>query len=82
MTPAELGRENDWAGEDQQQLKTTDPSSRETGCYIRIIATAVQLENKITGCESQGAFRRDELIGGVTLTLTYSGGIHFQRLFG
>jgi hypothetical protein len=33
-------------------------------------SASVQLENKITGRESQGAIRQDELIGGVTLTLT------------
>jgi hypothetical protein len=76
MSPAGLGAENDCAGEDQQQLQTTDPSSRQTGCYVRTITASVQLENKITGRESQGACRQDELIGGktasckVTLTLT------------
>jgi hypothetical protein len=43
-----LGPENDYAGEDQQQLKTTDPSARQRGCYIRTITTNVQFENKIT----------------------------------
>jgi hypothetical protein len=40
------------------------PSSRERGCYIRAITASVQLENKITGHDSQGAWRQDELIGG------------------
>jgi hypothetical protein len=40
------------------------PSSRQRGCYIRSITASVQLENKITGRESQGACRKDELIGG------------------
>jgi hypothetical protein len=72
MSPAGLGPENDCAGEDQQELQTTDPSSRQRGCYIRTVATRVQLENKITSCESQAASRPDELIGSrkVTLTLT------------
>jgi hypothetical protein len=40
---------------DQQQLQTTNPSSRQIGCYIRTITAIVQLENKIMGRESQGA---------------------------
>jgi hypothetical protein len=40
------------------------PSSRQRGCYIRTITARVQLENKITGRESQGACLQDELIGG------------------
>jgi hypothetical protein len=51
-------------GEDQQQLQTTGPSSHQRGCCIRIMTARVQLENKITGRESQGACRQDELIGG------------------
>jgi hypothetical protein len=31
---------------------------------MRIITASVQLENKTTGRESQGACRQDELIGG------------------
>jgi hypothetical protein len=64
MSPAGLGPENDCASYDQQQLQTTDPSSRQRGCYIRTITASVQLENKITDHESQGACRQDELIGG------------------
>jgi hypothetical protein len=48
MSPAELGAENDCAGEDQQQLETTDPSSRQKGCYIRSLTASVQMK-KITG---------------------------------
>jgi hypothetical protein len=44
MSSAGLGPENDCAGEDQQQLQTTDPSSLDRGCYIRIITSSVQLE--------------------------------------
>jgi hypothetical protein len=32
--------------------------------YIRTTTESVQLENKIPGRESQGAYRQDELIGG------------------
>jgi hypothetical protein len=39
-------------------------SPRERGCYIRTITASVQLQNKITGRDSQGACRQDELIGG------------------
>jgi hypothetical protein len=39
-------------------------SSRQRGSYIRTITASVQLENKITGRESQGARRPDDLIGG------------------
>jgi hypothetical protein len=38
---------NSCAGEDQQQLETTDPSSRQRGCYIRNITSSVQLETKL-----------------------------------
>jgi hypothetical protein len=49
MIPAGLWHENDCAGEDHQQLWTTDPSSRKRGCYIWTSITAsIQLENKIT----------------------------------
>jgi hypothetical protein len=52
--PAGVGPENDYAGENQQQLNTTNPSSRQKGCYIRIITSIVQLENKIAGRELKG----------------------------
>jgi hypothetical protein len=55
---------NDCAGKDQQQLWTTDSSSHQRGCYIRIITASVQFESKITSRESQGACRQDEPIGG------------------
>jgi hypothetical protein len=64
MSAAKLTPENGCDGEGQQQLQTTDPSSRQRRCYIRTITARVQLENKITGRESQGACRQDELIGG------------------
>jgi hypothetical protein len=64
MSPAELGPENDFAGETQQQLQMTDPSSRQRGCYIRTTAASVQLENEVTGRESRRAYGSDELIGG------------------
>jgi hypothetical protein len=52
ISPAGPGPENDYAVEDQQQLQTTDPSSRQRGCYIRTITASDQLKNKITGRES------------------------------
>jgi hypothetical protein len=64
ISPSGLGAENDCAGEYQQQFETTDPSSRQRGRYTRTITASVQLENIITGRESQGACRQDELIGG------------------
>jgi hypothetical protein len=64
VSPVGLGPENDCAGEGQQQLLTTDPSSRYRGCYIRTTPAGVQLENKINGRESRGACRQDEIIGG------------------
>jgi hypothetical protein len=60
MSTAGLGPENNCADEDQQQLQATDTSSHQTGCYVRTIPASVQLENKITGRESQGACRQDE----------------------
>jgi hypothetical protein len=64
MSPAGLGPENECSDEGQQQLETTDPSTHHRGYYIRTITASDQLENKITGRESQGACRQDELIGG------------------
>jgi hypothetical protein len=54
---------NDRAGEDQQQLKTADPSSFQRGCYIRTMTASVQLGKK-SGSKSQGACRQEKLIGG------------------
>jgi hypothetical protein len=51
MSPAGLGLEIECAGEVQR------------GCYVRTITASNQLESKITGPESQGACRQDELIG-------------------
>jgi hypothetical protein len=62
MSPAGLGPQNDCAGEDQLQFLTTDLSCPQRGCYIRTTTASVQLGNKITGRESYGAFRQDELI--------------------
>jgi hypothetical protein len=62
MSPLGLGPEDVCSTEDQQQLQTTDTSSSQRGCYIRTMAASVQLENKITGRESQGACRQAQLI--------------------
>jgi hypothetical protein len=64
LSPAGLRPENDCAGEDQQQLHTTDLSSRQRGSCIRTTTASVHLENKISGREFQGACRQDEMIGG------------------
>jgi hypothetical protein len=42
--PKGLGSENDFAGEDQQQLQTTDPSSRQGGRYIRTMTSSIQMK--------------------------------------
>jgi hypothetical protein len=42
MSPAGLRPKNDCTGEVQQQLKMTDPSSPQRGCYIRTMTTRVQ----------------------------------------
>jgi hypothetical protein len=47
MSPLGLGPENDCPGEDQQQLQTTDPSSRQRECYIRTVTATVQSEIKV-----------------------------------
>jgi hypothetical protein len=52
MSPVGIGPDNNCAGEDHQQLETTDPSSRQRGCYIRAFTASVQLKN--TGRGSQG----------------------------
>jgi hypothetical protein len=59
MSLAGLGPGNDCAGECQQQLYTTDLSSRQRECYVRTLTTSVQLKQNI-GRESQGACRQDE----------------------
>jgi hypothetical protein len=41
----------------------TNPSSRQRKCCVRTVASRVQLQNKISGRESQGACGQDELIG-------------------
>jgi hypothetical protein len=46
-----LGPEIECTGEGQQQLYTTNPSSRERGCYITTMTADVQLE-KYSGRES------------------------------
>jgi hypothetical protein len=63
MNRAGLGPDNDCACEGQQQLETTDPSSRERGCYIRAMTESVQLRENITDRETLGTFRQDELMG-------------------
>jgi hypothetical protein len=59
-----LRLENECAGEDQQQQQTTDPSSRQRGCYTWTMTADVRLKKK-SGRESQGTRRHDELIGGI-----------------
>jgi hypothetical protein len=56
MSPAGLGSQKEWAGEDQQQLQSTSPYSRLRGCYVRTVITRVQLKKK--------DWRQDELISG------------------
>jgi hypothetical protein len=58
-----LGPENECAGESQQQLSMTDPSSRQRGFYNDYDHRS-SIEKQISGRESQGARRQDELIGG------------------
>jgi hypothetical protein len=63
MSPVGLGPKNDCTGEVQQQLYMTNPSSRQRGCYIRTVIARVQLKRKISGRESQGDARQEELFG-------------------
>jgi hypothetical protein len=65
MSHAGLGSVNDCAGEAQEQLYTTDVSSRHRGHYIRTTTATVQLEKRITGRGSQGSCRQDELTGDI-----------------
>jgi hypothetical protein len=55
LSPAGICPLNDCADEDQQQLQTTDPSSRQRRCYIGTITACVEFENDVAGRESQGA---------------------------
>jgi hypothetical protein len=64
MSLAELGPEDGCAGEDQQQLKTIDPTSRQRGCYMKTITASVNLGKEVSARKSRGACRQDELIGG------------------
>jgi hypothetical protein len=54
MSPDVFGLENDCAGEDQQQLQTTDISSRQRGCYIRTITASVHLEKSYWAVNLKG----------------------------
>jgi hypothetical protein len=47
---------------DQAYSQETNPSSRQTGCYIRSMTARVQLK-KVSGRKPQGAWRQEELIG-------------------
>jgi hypothetical protein len=47
----------------QAYSKDTNPYSRQTGCYVRIMTTRIQLKENY-GREFQVAWRQDELIGG------------------
>jgi hypothetical protein len=50
-----VGPENDCASEDQQQLYTTEPSSRQRGCYIRTMKARIQLKKLlVVGLEGKG----------------------------
>jgi hypothetical protein len=66
MSPVRQGPENDCAGEGQQQLQTTDPSSSQRGSYIVTITASVQLK-EVDGLKSQRSFSQDELVGGKPL---------------
>jgi hypothetical protein len=61
---ARLVPENDCAGEGQQQLYKTDPSSRQRGCYTRAMTASVQWNKKLASREFKRAWRQDKLIGG------------------
>jgi hypothetical protein len=62
MSPAGFGHENDSAGEDQQQLQITDPSSVQM--LHKGYDRKCSVERKITVHESQGSCRQDKLMGG------------------
>jgi hypothetical protein len=60
-----LGSENEYAGEGQQKLQMTDPSSRQRGCYIRTMTVGVQLRKKhIVAMSLKESWRQEKLIGG------------------
>jgi hypothetical protein len=63
-SPTGLGPDNECAGDSQQQLQMTDPSSRQRGYYIKTMAAGVQLRKNNSGLDSQGDRSQDELIGG------------------
>jgi hypothetical protein len=53
-SPKGLGPEKDYAGEGQQHIQKTDPSSRQKECYIRIMTAGVQLEKKMLNMSLKG----------------------------
>jgi hypothetical protein len=42
-------------------IRGTTPYSRQSGCYVRTMTARVQLKKEISGRDSQGAWRQDEL---------------------
>jgi hypothetical protein len=54
----------------QAYSNATTPSSRQRGCYIRAMTERFQLK-KISGRETQGACRQDELNGGKPPLIKY-----------
>jgi hypothetical protein len=70
MSPAGLGPENDCAGEDQKQLQTTDPSSRQKG---RPTLTNPQMtETKVDGSLTPKQTSRLTIGRNITLSSTLS----------
>jgi hypothetical protein len=55
-----FGPEKDYAGDDQQHIQKTDPSSRQRGCYIRNISARVQL--KKSRRDSQGGWPQPPVV--------------------
>jgi hypothetical protein len=61
ISSAGFGLENDCAGDDQQLLYITEPSSRQRGCYIRTMTARVQLKNLLLLVSRGLATRRTDL---------------------
>jgi hypothetical protein len=70
MSPVELGPENDCAGEGPAAIVTYKPIPSSERILHKEYDRKCTVEEKITGRESQGACRKDELIRKVTVILT------------
>jgi hypothetical protein len=61
-SPTGVGPENERAGEGEQQLQMTDPSSRQRGCYLRTVTADGQLGKNILSVSLKGLGAKTNLL--------------------